>query len=277
MLFKSFESLPYEEVEELIPAEYRKMLAKRELYGGAANFVFENVGAIAWKPDGDMGEILSLYVLPEARRLGVGAFLLQSAVRDMQKKGCKGVSFKYNENDERALLTSFFNDNGFETDVTSFPLGKKSLSEVKEAANKKGLDKVGETGTLVYDLTNPTRAEVRKEIGRISGEEPDVYDRQWPGTYVVLEDNGVKAAAFLREESKVVISLDYLVNNGSPKDLAGLMGTVVNRLTGHYDPETSVEMLLATEHGEKLYEGLFGEPEDTFNVASCHQAFSEMI
>ncbi len=277
MKFKGFDKVSFEESAKFLPGEQVPLLKSKKLSGGLVYFVGEAVGEVAWvsSEEKKTGELLSIYVLPEARRLGAGGLLLMSAVKQMQKAGLTGISFKYNDTGDRATLTPFFNSVGFETEVNFLPLGRNSLLEIAEALAKKGIDKAALAGTSLYELTNKERADAREVLAKLSGQDMNIYDKAWPGTYVIRDEKGIHAAAFMREESKDVLSLDYLVNKGSPKELAGLFDAMVKRLKIYYKDNVMVEMLLVSDASKKLYEAMFGEPEYNYRMAVCNQSFSE--
>ena len=114
-----------------------------------AYFAQKLVGAVAWRPRDKTAELLSIYVAPEARRLGIGTDLLRDAVQNMKKAGCSEIHFKYSEYGDRTALTPFFNNIGFETDVDEMLLGKKPLSEIIADAGKKGVGKAKGEGASV--------------------------------------------------------------------------------------------------------------------------------
>lgn len=273
MVIKNFDVASGDEAIRFLPTEYHSAFKKNLLSGAVAYFAGRPVGEVAWKKADETGELLSIFVAPEARRLGAGTGLLGQAILDMQNDGLKEIHFKFGDYGDRTALLPFFNDSGFYTDVDELPLGKKTISEIRDAIYKKGVDKAGEEGVCLFDLDGMEKAAVRNALFEVCGIDLDIYDRQWPGTYVILEDKKVRAAAFLREENDKCLSLDYLFNHGSPKDLACLMENIIKRVSEYYPDDTVVEMLLATSSGEKLYEAMFGEADSTFRMASCRQSF----
>ncbi|MCR5251294.1 MAG: GNAT family N-acetyltransferase [Lachnospiraceae bacterium] len=278
MRYRSLDEMDKERIRKLFPEELALPIAKGELRGGVACFAGEPAAAAAWRRDKeeDYGELLSLYVLPEARRLGLGSALLSAIVREMRDDKRKGISFRYGDQADRSALTPFFNDRGFETTVTEMPLGRVSLREIRDAFAKKGFDRLPDGGVCVFDLPKPERLEIRKELTALSGEDEDEYDREWPGCYVIRDGKKLRSVVFLREEREGVLSLDHLFHNGNPKELTGLLGAAVKRMLTHYPEDMMIEMLLATQQGEKLYTGLFGEARYGYRMASCRQSFASI-
>lgn len=277
MKFIEFEEAEISKAADLIPGEQRRLIAEKGADGGFAVMAGEYIGAAVWRAADEVGELLSLYVLPEARRLGAGTLMMESVVRQMRAAKLKDISFKYSDMYDRTALTPFFNDIGFETDVVDMPLGSATLKEIAEGLIKNKADKAEAVGECLYDLPKKDSNAINEELYKISGQDMSIYDVQWPGTYVIRDtDGGIMGAAFMREEREDILSLDYLFNNGSPKVLMGFLKKIVTRLDDHYGPDTRMEMLLATDEGEKLFESLIGDAEETYKVASCRQSLSVM-
>ena len=275
MKYTNLKEAAYKDVEALLPPELLKRFEKKELFGGVCSLADELVGAVAWRKDEEekAGEVLSIFVKPEARRLGAGSFLVSNIAREMIHEKCKEIRFTYSEYGDRTALTPFFNEIGYETEVSMIPLGRMTLWELNDAMIKKGITKVAGDAACLYEIEKTERMKLREELSRVSGQDINSYDKELPGTYVVTDGSKIKAALFVSEEKSGILSLDYLYGNGSPKDIASIMKTAVMRLLTHYDRETVCEMLLATEAGRNLYEGMFGEAEYSYRVASCSQAF----
>ena len=272
MNIMSFDEVSAQEAVSFLPADYFYLFKKNELKGAVAYFAKRLVGAVAWKAKDKTAELLSIYVAPEARRLGVGTDLLQDAVQNMKKAGCSEIHFKYSEYGDRTSLAPFFNNNGFETDVDEIPLGKKPLSEMIAGVGKKGVDKAKGEGACIFEMDGREKAAAKNALTEMSDQDIDIYDKQWPGTYVIMDGAKVLTAAFLREEGEGTISIDYLFNSGTSKDLASLLRRIIERIGDHYPGDTEVEMLLATESGEKLYEAMFGKADSFFRMAVCNQS-----
>ena len=275
MKYISFEHADHRMVSALVPPELLPGISKNEIAGGVAEFAGDACGAVAWNKHqkDSVGMIRSIYVRPEDRRLGVGTFLMVNAVREMGKKKCEGIRFTYSEYGERTALTPFFNEIGYETEVSLVPLGKKTLWELNEAMEKKGITKLAGDASCLYEMEKTERVRIREELYAVSGQDMDYYDKELPGTYVVTDGDNIKAALFVSEEPSGNISLDYLYGNGSPKDIASIMKTAVMRLLTHYDRDTVCEMLLATEAGKNLYTGMFQKPNFAYRIAECDQPF----
>ena len=247
--------------------------------GGArcigAEFAGTPAGAAVWAelPDEDHGKLLSVYVLPEARRLGIGWALVREVVQDMVKRGKKGISLQYSADGDRLGLAPFMNEVGLRTTVHPVALGRIRLGDVAEWFSKFG--EITPVGSALGDLAPDERGQVIRWIAGISGELPQTYLSGHPESFVVLRNHKVRAALLLREEQKpdgMVLSLDYAVSEDS-RELMGLLRVAEQSLSGMYGPETPIEMLLMSRESERLYERLFGEPEAVVFIGSCRQDF----
>ena len=276
MRYRSLEEMNKEALRKLFPPELMLPISRGDLKGGVACFAGEPAAAAAWRRDKEegYGELLSFYVLPEARRLGIGSALLSAVIKEMGEDHRKGISFRYSEYADRTALTPFFNDRGYETVVQEMPLGRLTLGEIRDHFAGKGFDKLEKSGCCVYELPKKDRIAVREKLEQISGQPADEYDREWPGSYALYENGKLKAALFLREEREGVLSLDYLFSNGNAREMTGLLAGAAKRLLKHYPEDTGMEMLLSTDQGRKLYEGLFGKTKKGYRIASCRQSFA---
>ncbi len=116
MKFIGFEEAKDSDLESLFTREQMLLLKQQELKGGVCVMARQTVGAIAWQKKDDAGELRYLYVLPEARRLGAGSLLVESAVRQMRSAGLEEICFEYSDRFDRTSFTPFFNDIGYVTE-----------------------------------------------------------------------------------------------------------------------------------------------------------------
>lgn len=77
----------------------------------------------------DWGEIVSLYLLPDATHRGVGALLLEEVLRQMQQEGY--TRFYVWSLEDNLIADRFYRKHGFHpsTDKDEFPLGGASIRE----------------------------------------------------------------------------------------------------------------------------------------------------
>ncbi len=258
----------------MIPVETEPLIFHKKTHAYAAVFAESPVGAAVWsESDKDgYGRLLSLFVLPEARRMGIGSFLLETVMGKMIELGMEGIVCRYSDSGDRALLTPFFNELGIETNVASVPLGRVSLLEAAKAVrNIPGAGK--ETGISSAKLTGREKNSVCRWIEELSGEDPIEYLNGNSESFFVLEGDSVKSALLFRREDEETLSLDYALSS-DPKTLIGLLSHALRVYAGHYPKETRIDMLLATESGFGLYKKLFGDTDLVARVAECRQNFS---
>ena len=255
-----------------LPREYIPLIKDGLARAGGMEFVGINAGSVVWTHDGKEGcaRLLSIDVLPEARRMGIGTELIREAVKEMAAENLSTVECSYGEYQDRVTLRPFLNACGLQTDLREMPLGRVSLKEAGEILWEKGFMKE-KRGCGLRRLPMEDRRKAREGIDSVSGGLGAYYDREKPECYVLFRDGKMISAILLSEERKGVISLDYLYNEGGPAALAGLLATALSELSREYPKDTKLEMLLATEQGRKLYEGLFGEATDHYRMAVCRQ------
>ena len=257
---------------ETLPREYFPLIRDGRARAGGVEFVGINAGSIVWMHDEKEGSarLLAIDVLPEARRMGIGTELIREAVKEMNEEKLSAVECAYGEYQDRVTLRPFLNACGLQTDLREMPLGRVSLKEAGEKLKEKGLLKESR-GCGLRRLPMEERRKAREAIDAVSGGSGAAYDREKPECYVIFNDGKMVSAALFSEERKGVISLDYLYNEGSPAGLAGLLATALSELAQEYPEDTAIEMLLTTEQGQKLYEGLFGEARECYRLAVCSQ------
>lgn len=259
---------------ETLPVELAPLIRDGRARAGGIDFAGVNAGSVVWMHDekDGYGRLLAIDVIPEARRLGIGTELIREAVKEMRSDKLTGVNCSFGEYQDRLGLRPFLNACGLQTDVEEIPLGSVSLGEAIESLNAKGLLKE-KLGCPVKNHTADDRTELRLLLDRISSGNSELYLKDKPGSYVIYDGENLIAAVLLSEEREGVISLDYLYNQGGPDKLTGLVATALSELKKTYPADTQLEMLLGTEQGQKLYEGVFGEAKEHYRLAVCSQSF----
>lgn len=261
----------YPEYGESIPSEFVDALSSTDVHFIGANFAMSAVGAAIWRNDEDseLGTLLSLYVLPEARLLGAGTFLLESVVEEMKKAHKKGLSFKYVNSGDRSLLTDFFASVGVDNYIEEVPIGRTTIKEAVKVIAEKG-EGVNKSGSKASDLSVKDKAAAIKWLNKVSAGRAGEYFSKKLESYFVVRDEKVKSALILSEESENVISLDYAFSE-NPMDLLGLLKSALSDVAKSHPSDTVIEMLLSTDSGLKLFEKLFGETEGAIEVVSSTQ------
>lgn len=258
---------------ESIPVEFVENLSSPDVHFIGAQFAMSTVGAAIWHNDegSEYGTLLSLYVLPEARLLGVGTFLLESVVEEMKKAHKKGISFKYEVSGDKALLSDFFASVGYDTQSLEVPLGSISLKEAVKAIAEKA-EGVKMSGSKASELGVKEKAIAVKWLNKVSGGRAAEYIGKQPENFFTVRDDKVKSALILSANSENVLSLDYAFSE-NPLDLLGMLKSALNEIAGKYSPDTEIEMLLSTQAGQNLYEKLFGEAASKCELVTCTQLF----
>ncbi|MCR5278234.1 MAG: GNAT family N-acetyltransferase [Lachnospiraceae bacterium] len=258
---------------DMIPSDLEDLLFQKNVHAFGAVFAETPVGAVIWADtEGDTyGRLLSLFVVPEARRLGVGTYLLETVASDMVDAGKEGIAFKYNESGDRRFLTLFFNIVGFETDTSDVPVGRVTFGDAARALKDlPGIET--EAGIPVSHLAGKEKAVLHNWISRMSPENASIYMRTKPDSFAVIDDGEVKGALLFRKEDEETISLDYAYSS-NPRSLIGMLSLALKTIAPECTKDTRLEMLLATDAGRGLYEKLFGPTEYFMRIAECRQNF----
>ncbi len=257
----------------MLPVEVLQGVALGNVSAIGMKFSEMEAGAAAWVevPGDSYGRLVSLFVPPEFRDLDVGHVLLQEVIMEMGGAKKEGISFRYQEEGDRKTLTPFFNVFGFQTDVTDIPLGQVTLKDAKKRIDET-FKNIDEAGVTIQSLRGEDRRMVADHIRGISGLDPSEYLNGSPDSFVILEDKKIKGLLLFSLQEDWTLNLDYFFSR-NPKDMAGMLKNAITQLLNDFNSNTNVEMLLTTQEGQKLYNGLFGEPGMTVRVAECRQSF----
>lgn len=273
MRYESIDKDNYKLYAEMIPSDIDHILFHKNVHAYGAVFAETPVGVAVWsESDRDVfGRLLTLFVLPEARRMGIGSFLLETVMEKMREAGKEGICCKYSDTGDRAFLTPFLNEMGIETEVISVPVGRvKLLDAAKAVKNIPGAGK--ETGVPSGRLSGREKNCVCRWIEELSGGDATAYLSGQPESFFVLEGDEVKSALLFSKEDEETLSLDYALSS-DPKSLVGLLSSAVIEYANRYSKDTWIDMLLTTDSGQGLYQKLFGETYLRTRVAECRQSF----
>ncbi|MCR5033553.1 MAG: GNAT family N-acetyltransferase [Lachnospiraceae bacterium] len=261
---------------ELIPGALDSVVFTQGIHTVGALFAETEAGLAIWrdKEGQPYGELMSLFVLPEARRMGIGEYLLEHVVEDMKKAGKEGICAKYLETGDRSLLTPFLSEMGIETERMETPVGRVTVGEALKAVDKVA-GKLEECGSPVSELAGRNKAATLRWIEDLCGEDARQYMTGKPESFVILEDGEVKSALLFRKEDETTISLDYAFSS-DPKSLLGLLKLAERTFATEMEMGINIEMLLATQAGKGLYEKLMGEPSLNCTVVECQGNFSNL-
>ena len=131
----------WEKYKDMIPHEYDRGVIFGKYHALGVTMNDRAVGAILWEDpmEGDYGALLSLYVLPEARRLGAGTELMRSMLTMTREKKIPGLEFHYVEEGDRIALSPFFRKFRVPMEKETCPLGRVSLNDAMDVLMDRGL------------------------------------------------------------------------------------------------------------------------------------------
>lgn len=251
-----------------IPQElFVELMNRREgLYALGVRFLDEAQGALVWEEDEQSVVLESIYVRPQARRLGLGKALMQRFVRETWREGGE-IRISYVEEEERRLLTPFLENSGFFIDTAAFPAGAVTLRRLNEellpqlGTNRSGI-------RPLYQLSARERSVCEKWLKEQLALPMKPYLVTEPASFAVIRGGEVQGAVLLRRQDEG-ITLDYCwIMQSNPLILAKLLACAIEHLDEFYAPETIVRMTLSTTQARALFERLFGQTEETTSFCS---------
>ena len=246
-----------------IPEPFIEPIRQGKLLAVGGLFTDERQGAVVWEErEGGKGILKSLFVLPEARRLGLGSLLLKPL------KG-KVLDFSYEATEDRANLEPFFDNNNIFYGRTDYPKGRLTVAEAMEALRKKKVDQAPFVGMFFDELLLEEKTAVQQWLAKTCQESQMDYTSLNPSSVYLLEDGEVKSAMLFSKAERGTLGVDYVFCvKGTEAKLAGMMKKAMQLMSRQFRPEAEITMLMTTEQGLKLYSGLFGEPNETIPVIS---------
>ena len=251
-----------------IPQElFVELMNRREgLHALGVRFLDEAQGALVWEED-EQGVVLeSIYVRPQARRLGLGKALIQRFLQETWREG-REIRISYVEEGERRLLTPFLENSGFFIDTAAFPAGAVTLRRLNgELLPQLGTNRSGIRP--LHQLSARERGVCEKWLKEQLALPMQPYLSAEPASFAAIRGGEVQGAVLLRREEKG-IALDYCwIMQSNPIVLAKLLACAIEHLDELYAPETMVRMTLSTTQAQALFERLFGQTEETTGFCS---------
>lgn len=229
------------------------------IYALGVWFLEEAQGALVWEEDGQSVALDSIYIRPQARRLGLGTALIQRFLREIRTEE-REISVSYVEEGERSLLTPFLRDNGFFIDTAAFPAGAVTLRRLNEEllpqlkTNRSGV-------RPICQLSVRERGVCERWLKEQLDLPIQPYLSQEPASFAAIRGGEVQGAVLLRRQGED-IALDYCwIMQSNPMVLAKLLACAIEHLDEFYAPETRVRMALSTAQAQALFERLFGQTE----------------
>ena len=264
----------YEEYMDMVPHEFDNGLVSGRYFAIGAKLAGRVVGAAVWEaPDEKkLGTLHSIYVAPEARRLGTGTELLRALTEKIEENGLEGLEFSYVAEGDRLTLSPFFEKYKVELDISPCELGSVTLKEVLEAMTKKNIKAQNASGKRLSEIPKSEYPVIDKWMHRHIGECVTDYLSLGSAGYISMNNGNVESALLFSTEFEGVLNLTYAyAAKGSEVKLPGLMALAVLDLTRNPFADITIEMLLVNEASRKLYEGLFGPAP--FKVSVVRGAF----
>ncbi len=258
---------------DFIPSDFDEILFSENVVKIGMEFSGMPSGAIICKftDDGKPAKLLSVYVLPEARRLGVGSSLIFAALKELADHGIERLAVKYTADGDRASLLEFLSSVGFEADSYETPIGSVTLSEASEKIGKvfAGAE---EQGKAISELSNAEKNVFVKVLGKTA----DIYSKDYlgrkPESFVIMRDNYIKSVLAFSGESEDRLNLDYAYS-ADPREFAMLLKYALRKLGADYPGDTVIEMLLVNENSRELYERIFGKSEGSVSIVEGSLSF----
>lgn len=235
------------------------MLQKEGLHALGVFFLEETQGALVWEETVQGAEIRSIYIKPDARRLGLGSALLRCLQKELQKKQSAGaeLSISYIEDGERSLLTPFLAESGFLMEQVRFPQGEVTLAQLQETLLPR-LGGARENTKSLYQLLPKSHRICAQWLKEQLDAQLTPYLGKRPESFIFIEKDEVQGAVLLREQENA-ISLDYCyVKANRPRTIALLFAQAITHLGTLYAPDTQIRMTLSTPQAQRLFEKLFG-------------------
>lgn len=222
-------------------------------------------------------EILSLFVLPEYRRQGVGELLLETLADVIGEYDANvNITFSAMTEDDKELI-AFLDDQGFEeySDAEShlFAVKLGDFMETKLNKGKMNVDyptfaDLSEKQLAALDKVDGDKF-VPKPTGGFSSERilPEV------STAVLKGDTPVAYAVVEKEDENTLILSSLYVDDEENTTLLRLLRCVMKRLNENYPPETVILLLAVNDDSLEILTSLFKEDADLNDTLYTYRKF----
>ena len=246
-----------------IPEPYIQPVLENKLRAAGGLFSDMQKGAVVWQETEEgKGVLKSLYVQPEARRLGIGSMLL---------KPLKGrvFTFSYEATRDRASLEPFFDNNNIFYERYDYPIGRITLNDAMKALYEKNVDKAAPVGMYYDELLKDEKTVARKWLDELCEESLTDYTSLNPSSVFVVEGDKVHNALLLSRVERGNLGVDYVFSvRGEETKVAGMMKKAMTLLTRQFRGDAELTMMMTTERGSAMYTKLFGEPTGSVPIIS---------
>lgn len=243
----------------------------------------ESSGFVIWNGSAHVGglygvftspgefSILSFYVLPEARRQGVGTYMLESLYEIL---GNIDVSVTINftaVGEDGKALAEFFEKQGYDDYLDAnnsvFYTTIAKLKEIKLKVNSKKIKYVTFRDTPMFALKeflNASKGFTPIPEGGVDG--PSVLKEL---SFTMYDGGSICGFAICEglNDDNIMLSSIYVKKRVAPIALTGLLGTLVSSVQKHYPEHSGLVIPCINEDSRRLVETLFAE-EDIEEVSA---------
>ena len=263
----------------LVEYSAAEAVKKDEAYGFCVKEKNAHVGALVGRfVDEKEFEIMSLYVLPEYRRKGVGEKLLDTLTELLDGQDANvSISFAMTTESDKdlcAFLEKMEFDEYKSLDSHMFSVTIGMLANSKLAGTKAGSDFICFKDLTKKQLSALEKVKSKGYVPRPSGGfssvaiETDMsiacFEKDKPVAYVVIEHEN---------DDLLMLSSLYVHDPDQPATLLKLLKSLVYRLTDKYTDDTVLLIPTVTESSERLVTSLFGENPEINDILYTYRKY----
>ena len=219
------------------------------------------IGALAGAIDGEVFEIVSLYVVPEKRRQGAATALVEKLIEILDDEDI-AIRAQYTvENEDNSALMPFFQSMGFFNDRISYPtyyIGY--LDDIKiDYRNARKIDgkivSFSEVSSILLKSTSNDSLSHGFPIPD-GGLTDSKLERDL--CFCVLKDGKIGAYVTVENLEDGLIEIPALWSGlENPMETVSMVFRLVGELKEKFDPETRVAMLATNIRANKLIDYIF--------------------
>ncbi|MBQ7707800.1 MAG: GNAT family N-acetyltransferase [Lachnospiraceae bacterium] len=263
----------------LVEYSAAEAIKRDEAYGFCVKEKNAHVGALVGRfVDEKEFEIMSLYVVPEARRKGVGEKLLDTLVEVLDEKEANlSITFACvsdSDKDLCAFLEKMEFDEYKSLDSHMFSVTVGMLANSKIAGTKPGSEFISFNNLTKKQLSALEKVKSKGYVPRPSGGftsqaiEADMsiayFEKDKPMAYVVVEHEN---------DDLLMLSSLYVHDPDQPTTLLKLLKSLAYHLTEKYTDDTVLLIPTVTDSSERLVTSLFGENPEINDILYTYRKY----
>ena len=263
----------------LVEYSAAEALKRDEAYGFCVKEKNAHVGALVGRfVDEKEFEIMSLYVVPEYRRKGVGEKLLETLNEVLDGKDANlNISFACTSDSDRelcAFLEKMEFDEYKSLDSHMFSVTIGMLANSKLAGSKPGSEFIQFKDLNKKQLSALEKVKSKGYVPRPSGGftsaaiETDMsiayFEKDKPLAYVVIEHEN---------DDLLMLSSLYVHDPDQPTTLLKILKSLVYYLTDKYTDDTVLIIPTVTDSSERLVTSLFGENPEVDDILYTYRKY----